>query len=61
MLCPCIVAAIASKSTSNSEPETPVCLVELTAVLCSDSPDPEKHQNVKKLTIFLKGVGLSSM
>ena len=42
VLCPCIVAAIASKSTSNSEPGTPVCLAELTAVLCSDSPDPEK-------------------
>ena len=51
VLCPCIVAAIASKSTSNSDPGTPVCLVELTAVLCNDSPDPEKHQN-EKIMVF---------
>ena len=46
VLCPCMVAAIASKSTSNSELPppvgTPTCLEELTADLFSDSPDPAK-------------------
>ena len=44
-LCPCMVAAIASRSTSKSEPEppagTPTFLIELTEVLCRDSPDPK--------------------
>ena len=46
VLCPCIVAAIASKSTSKSELAlpvgTPTGLAELTAGLFSDSPDPAK-------------------
>ena len=40
-LCPCMVAAIASRSTSKSEPVPPTCLIELTELLCSDSPDPK--------------------
>ena len=46
VLCPCIVAAIASKSTSKSELAppvgTPICLPEFAADLFSDSPDPIK-------------------
>ena len=55
-----MVAAIASRSTSKSEPEppagTPTFLIELTEVLCSDSPDPEKYQISKKINDFFKNV-----